>query len=363
LPRIIVSVTNDLVTDQRVRKVCDSLLDEGYEILLIGRKLKQSLRLERPYPTYRMKLLFSRGFAFYTEYNLRLFLKLLFVRKDVLLANDLDTLLPNYLIAKMFRKKLVYDSHELFTEVPELTNRPRVQKVWLGIEKRIFPKLTNVYTVCNSIAGYYQNLYKVPVSVVRNLPFKEQEVALGKFPFQTENKKIIIYQGALNEARGLELLIESIDLLPDWLLVIVGDGDLAKDLKQKVLKKNLVKKVFFTGVLAPKELKKITPLATVGVSIEEDKGLNYRYALPNKLFDYIHAKVPVIVSDLPEMKRIIKDYKVGFVLQDRSAKNLAKQLKEIAKIPKTSWDFDTAISELNWQKEAKKLLKIFRNLR
>jgi len=170
LRRIVVSVTNDLVTDQRVYKVCKSLQKLGFDILLIGRQLKNSPPIERPYKTYRMRLLFNKGFLFYAEYNLRLFFKLLFTKKDILLSNDLDTLLPNYIISKLQKKKLVYDSHELFTEVPELINRPRVQNIWIGIEKRILPNLKICYTVCQSIADYYDKKYGTNFKVIRNLP-------------------------------------------------------------------------------------------------------------------------------------------------------------------------------------------------
>jgi len=117
LQRIIISVTNDLVSDQRIKKICNTLQELNYDIILVGRLLSNSLPLKRDYKIIRMRLLFKNGFLFYAEYNIRLFLKLLFLRKDILLANDLDTLLPNYLISKIFSKKLVYDSHELFTEV------------------------------------------------------------------------------------------------------------------------------------------------------------------------------------------------------------------------------------------------------
>ena len=159
MKRILISVTNDLATDQRVHKVCETLQEFGFDILLIGRKLPNSLPVNRNYKTTRMNLIFNKGFLFYTEYNLRLFLKLLFTKKDILLANDLDTLLPNFLISRIQNTKLVYDSHELFTEVPELINRPKVQSVWLRIEKTILPKLKNCYTVCQSIADYYNTKY------------------------------------------------------------------------------------------------------------------------------------------------------------------------------------------------------------
>jgi len=346
-----------------MQKVCQTLHDNGYAVFLVGRKSSNSLPLVRPYKTYRIKTFFRKGFLGLAEWNIKLFFKLVFTKKDILLSNDLDTLLANYMASKFSKAKLVYDTHELFTEIPELIHRPKIQKFWLKIEQFIFPKLKNVYTVCGSIADYYQAKYKVPVGVIRNLPlFKTVEPSKG-FSFETAGKKVVFYQGALNEGRGLELLIETMPLLPNWLLVIAGDGTISKELQQKVAKEKLTKKVIFMGRLLPEDLANLTPLATVGVSIEEDLGLSYHYALPNKMFDYIHAKIPVLVSNLPEMRKIVKDYNVGNILYDRSAKNLAKQLEEIAETPKSKWDFETAITELNWQKEAGQLLEIYRNLR
>jgi hypothetical protein len=151
-PKIIVSVTNDLVTDNRVDKVCRFLLNEGFEVLLVGRKLKTSLAMpQRPYATKRMKLLCTKGALFYAEYNLRLFFLLLFRKATHLLANDLDTLLANYLVSKMRRRALIYDSHELFTEVPELIHRPKIQRIWESIEG----SNENLYHVNNWLGHIY----------------------------------------------------------------------------------------------------------------------------------------------------------------------------------------------------------------
>ena len=176
LKRVIVSVTNDLVTDQRVGKTCAVLTEMGFKVLLVGRKLKKSNSIQREYEVKRFRLLFNKGFLFYAEYNLRLFFFLLFSKKNLLFSNDLDTLVPNYLISKIQKKKLIFDSHELFSEIPELENRKRVKNFWLAIEKKIIPKLKNIITVSDSIKEHYQSLYGVNVSVVRNIP---------------ENKKVI----------------------------------------------------------------------------------------------------------------------------------------------------------------------------
>lgn len=361
MKKVIVSVTNDLVTDQRVDKVCNTLHTNGFEVVLFGRLLKNKKALHRAYKTHRINLLFNKGILFYLEYNFRLFFYLLFTKKDILLANDLDTLLANYVISKLQNKKLVYDSHELFTEVPELVNRPKKQKIWLKLEQYILPKLKHTYTVCQSIVDYYNNLYQTNFKVVRNVPVINNTAFAKENPF-SKNKKVILYQGAVNIGRGLELMIETIPFIENAVFVIVGNGDILKELQQKVKNKNLTDKVLFLGRKTPEELKKITPHANLGISIEEDLGLNYRFALPNKIFDYIHANVPVLVSNLPEMSRVVNKYPVGEIIQDRNPKKLAKQIQLLLCKDKNTLEFKSAKNDLNWKKEEKTILSLFKQL-
>lgn len=358
MKRIVISVTNDLATDQRVSKVCDTLQEFGFDVFLIGRLLPNSLSIKRNYKTHRIKLLFNKGFLFYAEYNLRLFFKLLFTKKDILLSNDLDTLLPNYLISKLQNKKLIYDSHELFTEVPELINRPKTQKVWRKIENLIVPKLKNCYTVCQSIADYYNSKYQTDFKVIKNLPLKSRDINKKK---NNSKEKTIIYQGALNLGRGIELMIKTMKHLENTKFIIVGDGDITNELKKLVEALDLNNKIEFLGRKSPNDLKQITLNADLGISFEEDLGLNYRYALPNKIFDYINAEVPILVSDLPEMKRIVEDYTVGGIILERKPEVIAQQIQEILKND-YSYSLKKAKKELNWQSEKEKLKLIFTNL-
>lgn len=360
MKRIIVSVTNDLATDQRVARICSTLEEMGYELLLVGRRNRSEHTIHRDYKVKRLRLLFNKGFLFYAEYNLRLFFLLLFSKKDMLLSNDLDTLLPNYIISKIQRKKLIFDSHELFSEIPELENRKFVKRFWLHLEKWILPKLKNVFTVSESIQKHYESHYGIKVSVIRNLPQSIETVSIP-FDFSTKGKKVILYQGSVNVGRGLELMIDTIKIIEDGVLVIIGSGDVLEALETKVLEEELENKVKFLGRVLPQKLKQLTPNADIGVSLEEDLGLNYRYSLPNKIFDYIQAEVPVIVSNLPEMNKLVKEYKIGEILLKRTPEGLALLISQMIE-GNYSQALENAKKELTWKNEKEQLITVIENL-
>jgi len=361
--RIIVSVTNDLVSDNRVHKTCSTLAETGFDVLLMGRKLHHSPNLTpRSYSTKRFKLLFNKGPLFYACYNFRLFWMLIFKQFDVLLANDLDSLLANYLAAKIKKKPLVYDSHEYFTEVPELVNRPAVKRIWEWLEKQLVPKVNAAYTVCDSIARIYTEKYGVDFRVVRNVPAK-QNFNPRDDNTSEKGEKIILYQGAVNIGRGLEQAILAMKYLQGAKLLIAGDGDIKTELQQLTEREGLQNKVQFLGRLPIDELVQLTPQAHLGLSVEEDLGLNYRYALPNKLFDYIHARVPVLVTNLPEMAALVKSYRIGEITNTLEPKVLAEKMKEMliyeAKQAEWKQNLETAARVLTWENEKGILVKIF----
>lgn len=333
-----------------------------FAVTLVGRKLKHSLPVERPYHTKRMKLLFTEGPLFYAEYNFRLFLLILFTKSDILLSNDLDSLTANYLAARFKRIPLIYDSHEYFTQVPELIDRPRVQKIWEWLEARMLPKIKHAYTVCDSIAEVYKQKYGTDFKVVRNLPQAQQSAVI-----KTENDvKIILYQGALNIGRGLEQIILAMRFIDGAKLIIAGDGDIKTDLEELVQQEKLERKVEFTGRLPLEKLNNLTVQADLGLSIEEDLGLNYRYTLPNKLFDYIQAQVPVLVTNLPEMAKIVNTYKVGEITDSLDPRFLSEKIKDALLSPdkRKIWRENLAVAakELIWENEEKVIQKIFLNI-
>lgn len=366
-PRIIVSVTNDLYTDQRVDKLCCFLVSQGYNVLLVGRKRKNSLPLpNRVYQTKRMRLFFDKGALFYAEYNIRLFLFLLGKKSTMLVANDLDTLLANYL-AKCCKRRttLVYDSHEYFTEVPELAGR-FAKKVWEKIEGFIFPKLKHIYTVNDSIAQLYESKYGKKLAVVRNIsPLWNETDLKSKVELGLpEDKTIIIIQGAgINIDRGAEEAVLAMQQVDNACLIIVGDGDVVAQLKLMVVELNLSEKVLFFGKQPYARMMNYTFHASIGLTLDKDSNLNYKYSLPNKLFDYIHTNTAVVCTDLVEITRVVKSYEVGIILDEFTVDNLASALNKLISNPLELNQYisncERAKLELNWQKETEVLASIY----
>lgn len=310
-------MTNDLVTDNRVHRTCLVLQELGYEVLLIGRLLPGSLPLERTYATKRMRLLFNKGPFFYAEYNLRLFFVLLFSRADRFIANDLDTLLANRMAAWLRGKELIYDTHEFYTEVPELVERPLVRRVWLAIERWIFPKLRHVITVNRSIADAYRTRYGNEVSVIRNIPMQR---ALGPKPSRAalgipEERFILILQGAgINVQRGAEEAVLAMKELTGCLLLIIGGGDAWPVLQRMVQEHGLADRVRMFDRMPYDRMMDYTRNADLGLTLDKDTNLNYRFSLPNKLFDYLHAGLPLLATDLPEVAAVVRQFDAGVIL-------------------------------------------------
>ncbi len=363
--RIIISVTNDLVADQRAHKVASSLIKFGYDVLLVGRKLKGSFDSDRIYRTKRFRLLFRKSAFFYAEYNIRLFIFLLFRKADIFLSNDLDTLAANYSVSKIRNKKLVYDSHEYFTEVPELVNRKKIKFFWEKLERFILPKVKYSYTVCQSIADIYNKKYGIDMKLVRNIPecIEEKDISNSEIIPEAYNKKIILYQGSVNIGRGIEFVIDAMKYIDDAVFLILGDGDLKNKFQKQVKDSGLSEKVIFKGKIPFKQLISYTRKADVGITIEENIGLNYYYALPNKLFDYIRANVPVLASHLPEIEKVVNTYDIGCFIENHNPEHIAQKIKYMLQSPEkiSFWkeNLKKASIELCWENEEKILKLIF----
>ena len=367
MKRVIISVTNDLATDQRVDRVCNTLVKMGFDVLLVGRKRKQSLPLKlRQYAMKRMRLLFSKGPCFYAEYNIRLFFFLLFHKAGLLVSNDLDTLLANYLASRILRLPLVHDCHEYFRGVPELNGRMGTIRAWKTIEDHIFPKLRSVYAVNASIAEIYHKEYGNDVHVIRNVPVRKMNIpAKNKSDLAIPaDSRVILYQGAVNVDRGLEEAIRAMKFVKEKAcLLIIGTGDVSDQLKRLAIEEGVSGKVIFTGPVPLEDLYEYTLMADIGLSIEKDVSLNYHFCLPNKFLDYIQAGVPVLVSPLPEMKAIVEKYGIGEMIGSHDPQYLASEfdnlLSQDKKLSFFRENLQKAASDLCWENEEQELMNIY----
>jgi glycosyltransferase involved in cell wall biosynthesis len=367
LKKAIVSVINDLVTDQRVHKSCLALKKSGFEVLLVGRQMRKSPDLPaRPYACRRMKLIFEKGPLFYAEFNLRLFFFLLLKRTDLFLSNDLDTLLPNFLISRLKRKPLVFDSHEYFTGTPELADRAFVRKTWKAIEAFIVPRLTEMITVNDSIAGLFYDEYGIKAKVIRNIPqgFQSIEKPDRSELGMPENNKILVLQGSgINIQRGAEELVQAMALLPGFHLMIIGGGDVIDQLHKLAESLGISERVRFLPRMQYAEMMAYTINADLGITLDKDTNINYRFSLPNKLFDYIQAGIPVLASPLPEIKKIIEAYDIGSFIVNHKPENIANAIKDafsnVERFEKWKINTKKAAQELSWEKEEKILLNIY----
>jgi glycosyltransferase involved in cell wall biosynthesis len=366
--RAFVSVTNDLYTDNRVNKICLFLMEQGYKVTLIGRIKAESTPLnDRPYSTKQFKLLWEKGPKFYAAYNIRLFFYLLFRRADLLVANDLDTLAANYLASKFkLKTKLVYDSHEYFTQVPELIHRPKTQKIWERIEGFIFPRLQTVYTVNQSIADIYAQKYEKHVRVVRNISptWNPDRIPSRKELGLPENQFLVILQGAgINVDRGAEEAVEAMKLLTDVTLLIVGSGDVMDTLKGMVQVHNLQDKVLFFGKRPYSEMMAFTYHSDLGLTLDKPTSDNYRYSLPNKVFDYIHAETPIIGTNLVEVAHVITTHHVGTVIDELTPETLARAIRNYQEHPDLlqtqKANCRVAAATENWENEREVLKQIY----
>ena len=342
--RIVMAVSNDLLTDQRVMRHVEALREAGYEVDTVCRT---------DFPVR-----WQKGWRFYAAFNWRLWrevrlrVKELKGQRMIVWANDTDTLLGCWLAAHG-RCKLVMDAHELFPEVPEIQEKPLVKWVWRTIEKWLMPKCDALITVCQSIADYYREKLGVQMTVVRNLSSYE----LGVRSYDLGDN-VLLYAGKVNVGRGVDWAIDALEWLPECRLIVAGDGDLLEEMKAYAAQKAWSDRVEFTGRLLPEAMTALAAKADVGLVMLEDKGLSYHFALPNRVGTFVQAGVPMVVSDLPEMARVVRTFGVGAVMERQGTLGLVDAVKAVLARNWKDDDFAAAREDMDWNKEKQKLIDL-----
>ena len=359
-PQVIVCVFNNLATDQRVEKVCETLYREGYPILLVGCDWKGLPNMERPYPFERLSLKSTSLKTAYAEFQYKLygFLKAKAGERSIILANDLDLLYACFKFTKKRNLPLVYDSHEIFTEMPYIQGR-FTQKIWRYLENKVIREIPYMMTESESYAKWFQDKYGIgkPV-VIGNFPRRQD--AFVKDDKTDSAEKIVIYQGAVNPFRGLDKAILAMKLLPNHQLWVYGDGP-NKTIYENFAKENEIANVTFFGNVPPAELRKATVKADVGISLEENAGLSYYLSLPNKVSDYIQARIPIVGSDFPETGRVIKSFGLGEVIQNWEPSHIATKIEDVLSRPKDYYvdNLEKASKELCWEVQEQEIADLF----
>lgn len=355
------TVTNELVYDQRMIRICGTLSRQQYEVVLVGRQFKNAATLQpHPFRQVRLYCWFTKGKLFYVEFNVRLLLYLLFKKMDALCAIDLDTILPCYIISKFKSIPRIYDAHELFCEMKEVRSRKFIYGFWKKIERFAVPRFKLGYTVNLPIAQEFNKMYNVDYGIIRNIAVLNNTELQ---PVKTET--FLLYQGAVNEGRSFETLIPAMRFI-NVPLMLCGDGNFMQEVKRLVEKYNVQDKVIFKGKVNPDALKKITPLATIGITLFDREGMSNYYSLANRFFDYIHAGVPQLCADYPVYREINAQFEVAVLISDLSAENIAKQIRMLLSdtvlYEKLRQNCLAAREVYNWQNEEKKLIEFYNNL-
>lgn len=175
---------------------------------------------------------------------------------------------------------------------------------------------------------------------------------------------MIILQGAgINIDRGAEEAVLAMHRVENAVLYFVGSGDIIEDLKALVKAENLEEKVIFKGRRPYDEMMNYTYHADLGLTLDKDTNLNYKFSLPNKVFDYIHTTTPILASNVIEVAHIVKSYEVGDVIENHDPVHIAKKINTILNDAEYHQRLKANCVQtaqvLNWEKESDKLKEIY----
>jgi glycosyltransferase involved in cell wall biosynthesis len=220
--------------------------------------------------------------------------------------------------------------------------------------------------VNQSISDRYFERYGIRAVVVRNIsPKITIDLPASKEALHLPlNIPLLIMQGAgLNVDRGVEEAINAMHFIDSAKLIIVGDGDIIPQMKEKVIHEELTDKVFFYGKRPYKELMQFTYHATIGLSFDQPTNPNYLYSLPNKIFDYIHTQTPILCSNVVEVKKIVEQYAIGKVVASFEPKALASEILTILNNQEQleQWRKNCifASEQEQWDKEVSRLAEFY----
>lgn len=290
----------------------------------------------------------------YLEFILRV--TVYYRRKNISLLNvhSLGLLPFGVLLKYCYGARLVYDTHELETEV----NGSRGVRKMLAkfVEYACIRFVDRIFVVSESISLEYARMYAIPApTVVLNCPPYTKPVRSNHFRSQLgipEDAVIFLYQGVLSKGRGVEVILEAFKQTADprKVVVFMGYGVLESEI-QRVAKDST--NIFYHPAVPPEVVLDYTSSGDIGISLIENTCLSYYYCMPNKLFEYTMAGLPVIVSNMLEMGKFVKDHRTGVVTRDESVAALVEAINEIMQmdLPQMKKNAFAAATHYNWEEQ------------
>lgn len=356
---VCIAFLGNALHDSRISNLSDSLRGDGCDVSVISfdwRTLRKN-HISEKLKIFRLDR--SNSLFFYTEFALKLLFNLFSVRADIFFAEDIYTLPFVWLIAKLKGAKVYYNSRELYAFIGGLTNKPALQSVIKSIEKFFIRRVDLVMTTGEMDSAFIEKFYGISDTVViRNIPLHEKpgsKIDFRKMYGIPADAVILLYQGVLIGGRGITKILSAMKNITGTFLVLLGDGERKNEYKAFAEELGVGGRVFFAGTIGQKELINYTAGADIGLALIENISVSYYHALPNKLFEYIMAGLPVLSCDLPQMKKIVETYGVGESInieeENSVEQTLAKMIGNPGAIENYKANCASAAKELNWQAE------------
>ncbi len=365
--KVLITFLGNIDYDTRCYNLYNSLKVNGFDVSFTGFDwlTKDFKPVQGKITIHKLQKSFL-SLSFYLKFIWRIKLSLFSSRASIFFAEDIYTLPFAVMFGKLKRAKIFYDSRELFGYLAGLKERKFVQFFWKTVEKLFIKYVDHIITSGSMDSDVLKEMYGVTNTIVlRNLPrfYKPaQQTDLRNQLGISTDKKILLYQGVILKGRGIEKIFDILPDIPECIFVLIGGGEFENYYKNLAVERKVIDQVFFIGKFSQEDLPKLTPSADVGIALIENISKSYYYALPNKLFEYIMAEVPVVVSNLPQMKEIVDNYNVGFAVDPDNKDELIAALKKLTSdevlYKKFKQNCKIASEELNWENEIGNLLEL-----
>lgn len=376
-------VWNDFCNDARVLNEALTLQQAGYEVVVhavhvagktpLDEIFPSGIRVRRmtlwPWSRYRAVKNFSFGallLQFFARlgWHVKTCARLVLACPSVIHAHDINTLPTAWLAACLCRAKLIYDAHEISTS---REGYRAIRALVACFERRLMPRAHGNITTTENRAKFFARAYLIPRPVVlQNRPRFQRAISSSRIRDELGLKRawpIVLYQGMQQQGRGLELVLRIVNDVPDAYFVFIGEGRLNDSLRRMSEELGVAERVRFISTVSLADLPNYTASADIGLQPIENTCINHSTTDSNKLFEYVQAGLPVIASALPEIRKVVRIYDFGLLVEPGNSASLTSALNElVSDADRRAYFRGRAIEAariLNWEGQEKLLLNLY----